>query len=172
MWYSTLSDAGTLEDNPDNWLEYTDDVDKTTVKNLAFDYGKSTIQSSGLTYVLIKMKVPDTLDTVQVVRNRCSTRWNALSTTGELIDNIVGINSNIVTLAFPKSVDDIAIEKVWEDNENELGVRPDNITVNINQNGTQIETQTLNEANNWKYILEDTRLFASFKVCVSICVPF
>ena len=159
VWYSTLSDAGTLEDNPDNWLEYTDDVDKTTVKNLAFDYGKSTIQSSGLTYVLIKMKVPDTLDTVQVVRNRCSTRWNALSTTGELIDNIVGINSNIVTLAFPKSVDDIAIEKVWEDNENELGVRPDNITVNINQNGTQIETQTLNEANNWKYILEDTRLF-------------
>ena len=157
--YSTEENPGTLLENPDIWFDYDEYVDNSTVKALAFDYGESVVRSASMTCVEINMRVPDYTETERVVRNRCYTNWNAVTPNGEIIDNVVGINSNIVNLAFPESVDDIKVQKIWEDNENELGVRPDEITVILNRDGMYIDEVILNEENNWEFIFEDQLLF-------------
>ena len=46
---------------------------------------------------------------------------------------------------------DFEVEKVWDDNENEAGKRPESIVVELKREGRVIRKITLNEENNWKY---------------------
>ena len=48
----------------------------------------------------------------------------------------------------------IDITKSWDDNNNELGLRPDSITVNILANGEIYKTVKLTSENNWKITVE------------------
>ena len=58
---------------------------------------------------------------------------------------------------------DIAVSKVWDDNENILDRRPDSITVKlIGDDGGLVEAE-LNESNGWKYIFEAVRQFSDSK---------
>lgn len=41
--------------------------------------------------------------------------------------------------------------KLWDDNDNEYGIRPDSITVNLYQNGVKIDTATTDSSKDWKY---------------------
>ena len=52
----------------------------------------------------------------------------------------------------------IPFTKVWEDNDNAEGKRPDSITVKLSANNTVYETATVTAANGWKYdfIVKDT----------------
>ena len=43
------------------------------------------------------------------------------------------------------------VEKVWEDNSNESGKRPEKIVVELKREGRVVRKITLNESNNWKY---------------------
>ena len=43
------------------------------------------------------------------------------------------------------------VKKVWNDNNNEKGVRPEELKVEIKYGGQKIDTVTLNEGNNWNY---------------------
>lgn len=45
--------------------------------------------------------------------------------------------------------------KTWVDSEDEDGVRPDSITVNLIQNDTQYATKTVTKNDNWMYTFED-----------------
>ena len=45
---------------------------------------------------------------------------------------------------------DIEVTKVWNDNNNQDGIRPESITVNLLADGVDIATATLSEANGWK----------------------
>lgn len=62
VWYSENEKAGTLtEDN--SWKEYSDYIDKTKVKSLAFQYldaegNPAVLPANSLTYVVINMKAP------------------------------------------------------------------------------------------------------------------
>ena len=53
----------------------------------------------------------------------------------------------------------ITVEKVWTDNDNQDGIRPDNITVHLIKNETVIRTAVLNDANNWTYTFLDLDKF-------------
>ena len=45
----------------------------------------------------------------------------------------------------------INVSKVWEDNENQDGIRPENINVTLFANGEEKETVALSEENEWSY---------------------
>ena len=46
---------------------------------------------------------------------------------------------------------DVTITKVWKDNDNQDGIRPDEIEVTLYANGKEVETVKLNESNEWSY---------------------
>ena len=54
----------------------------------------------------------------------------------------------------PETID-IPVTKVWEDNDNQDGIRPTEISVSLKNGNTTVETVTLNESNNWKYTFTD-----------------
>ena len=159
VWCSNERDPGSLTETPDLWFEYDETLDNSAVKSIAFDFGNSVIPASTATYVVINMKAPEKIDTLQVIRNRCHTNWDAISVTGEVIDNVVGVKSNLDTLALAGAVDDLKVCKIWDDNNNELGLRPESITANLLRNGEPISEVTLNEENNWEYVFEDLPIF-------------
>ena len=49
----------------------------------------------------------------------------------------------------------ITINKVWKDNNNQDGIRPDRIRVALLRNGEEIDRVTLSENNSWKYTFKD-----------------
>ena len=49
----------------------------------------------------------------------------------------------------------ITVEKVWTDNDNQDGVRPENVTVNLIRNQTIIRVTVLNDTNNWTFTFLD-----------------
>ena len=115
-----------------NWKEYTADVDKGTVKSLAFELldaetGKpAVIPANSLLYVLVKMQAPadpyegdDTIDQSKrplskdiktYAYNNCWTQWNPIDETfNTKVDFVTGIHSNIVRVALPYTTEDEAV---------------------------------------------------------------
>src|SRR5699024_2057603 len=50
---------------------------------------------------------------------------------------------------------EVAVEKVWEDANNQDGVRPDSITVNLLADGEVESSEELNENNNWSHVFTE-----------------
>lgn len=42
--------------------------------------------------------------------------------------------------------------KTWDDNDNQDGLRPDSVTINLLANGEKVDSLTITEDDNWKYI--------------------
>lgn len=110
VYYSEDEKAGNL-DSDDSWKEYDDTVDKSKVKSLAFEYlnaegNPAKLPANSLTYVLIKMKSPADENITSLAYNGCRTQWQALDDYGRPVDFITGINSNIVKVSLPNSVED------------------------------------------------------------------
>lgn len=86
-------------------------TDKSKVKALAFEYldtngNPSKLPANSLTYVLIKMKSPTDENITSLAYNGCRTQWQALDDYDRPVDFITGINSNIVKVSLPNSVED------------------------------------------------------------------
>ena len=64
----------------------------------------------------------------------------------DLITNVMTIH-NTRTVA----TTELTVNKVWADENNQDGIRPDSITVSLLANGTEIATALLNEANQWSH---------------------
>ena len=110
VFYSTKVDNGKLGQDS-NWKAYSNSVNKSTVKALAFQYldssGKAAIiPAQSLTYVLVNMKSPSNDKITTLAYHNCKTEWNAIASNGQIIDGIIGINSNIVKVALPNSIKD------------------------------------------------------------------
>ncbi len=143
-YYSENETPGSLKDD-DSWKVYTDSVDKTKVKSLAFEYlddngNPAILPANSLTYVLIKMKSPTDENIKTLAYNGCWTEWNAIDPiTGDKVDFITGINSNIVKVALPNSVEpvdiDFRVDKFWKDNNNEKKLRPDSVNLQVVPDG-------------------------------------
>ncbi|MBQ6288924.1 MAG: Cna B-type domain-containing protein, partial [Clostridia bacterium] len=47
---------------------------------------------------------------------------------------------------------DVTVEKIWDDNDNQSGIRPESVKVQLKANGSNLgEAVELNEENGWKY---------------------
>ena len=60
----------------------------------------------------------------------------------------------------------LTFEKKWEDNDNQDGIRPDSITVNLLADGVVIQTVDVKASNNWKYTFTDLPVNANGKAIV------
>ena len=49
----------------------------------------------------------------------------------------------------------LTVIKVWDDENNQDGVRPVNVTIELFADGVKINETVLNEGNNWKYTFTD-----------------
>ena len=82
VYYSENEKAGTLTEDT-SWKEYSDTVDKTKIKSLAFQYldsegNPAILPANSLTYVEINMKAPADEKITTLAYNGCWTQWNAL----------------------------------------------------------------------------------------------
>lgn len=137
-----------------NWLEYSDSVDKSTVKSLAFEFldaetsEQAILPENNLIYVEIKMKAPVEADGLtadgkaKYAYNNCFTQWNALDNMGQPVDFITGINSNTVKVTVNDKVS-VQINKVWDDENNKYNTRPDTVEFVMKKDGTEVSRQTL-----------------------------
>lgn len=110
VYYSEDVKAGNLADDS-SWKEYSEATVKSKVKSLAFEYldaegNPAKLPANSLTYVLIKMKSPADESITSLAYNGCRTQWNALDDYDMPVDFITGINSNIVKVSLPNSVED------------------------------------------------------------------
>ncbi|HJE18919.1 MAG TPA: Cna B-type domain-containing protein [Aliicoccus persicus] len=65
-------------------------------------------------------------------------------------------NNITVTNSYEPEVVEYGVGKVWDDADNQDGVRPNNVTVNLLKNGSVIlESVVLNEANSWFHVFQD-----------------
>ena len=143
VYYSESKQPGSLDDD-DTWQVYNDSVDKTKIKSLAFEYldennQPAVLSANSLTYVLINMKSPNE-DFKTFAYNGCWTEWNAIDPiTEEPVSVITGINSNIVRVALPSSVEmedmELNLTKTWQDNSNSLNKRPETVKYYLIANG-------------------------------------
>ena len=97
--------------------EFVQGTDKTKVKALAFEYVNEDgtppiIPASHVTYVNIKMKAPADENITTLARNDCRTQWTALDDYYRPVDFITGINSNVVKVALPNSVDEDSVSSI------------------------------------------------------------
>ena len=51
--------------------------------------------------------------------------------------------------------------KTWKDNNNQDGVRPSSITVNLLANGRQVESKTISASDNWQYSFDNLAAYAN-----------
>ena len=165
VYYSNNPQPGNLsEDN--SWQEYNDNVDKTQVKSLAFEYldennQPAILPANSLTYIIIRMKAPSN-HYKTFAYNGCWTEWNAIDpATNEPIDFVTGINSNIVKVGLPSSVEpedmELTLTKKWQDNSNSLSKRPENVTFQIIANNNYSTAQEITfsgTGNTWTKTIE------------------
>ncbi|MBU5595497.1 Cna B-type domain-containing protein [Amphibacillus sp. MSJ-3] len=68
-------------------------------------------------------------------------------------------NSFIITNIYTPEVIQIAGEKIWDDADDQDGIRPDSITVNLLANGQEIDKQVVTADEDWAYAFEDLPKF-------------
>ena len=65
------------------------------------------------------------------------------------------INGYDITNSYTPGYTSLSVSKVWEDDENAAGARPDYVTVRLLANGTEKSTVNLNSGNSWRYTWKD-----------------
>lgn len=154
-YYSENKLAGNLynEDSSLNadWKEYSDSIDKSKVKALAFEYldtdgNKAVLPANSQTYVLVKMKAPPEENRKILAYNGCRTQWQALDDYDRPVDFITGINSNIVKVTLSDYFD-LTVNKIWDDENNKWGLRPDSIDIILKKSGVEIERKQITADN-------------------------
>jgi hypothetical protein len=149
VFWSPNPKAGSLADD-NSWQEYDEaTVDKTKVRSLAFQFldqngEPATMAQQFYSYVLVKMKAPSDENIHVLAYNSSESEWNAIDNlTGQLIHNITGIESNVVTVFLSEKYD-LSVKKIWSDYNNYYQIRPDTITFNLYKDDEIVDTKTLN----------------------------
>ena len=109
LWHYTLDDTLVQE--------YVEGTDRSKVKALAFEYVNADgtaaiIPANNMTHVFINMKSPEDESITTLARNNCRTQWNALDDYDQVVDFVTGINSNVVKVALPNSVDEDSVSSI------------------------------------------------------------
>ena len=152
VFWSENSDAGSLSVD-DSWQLYDEaTVDKTKVRSIAFQYldqngDPAILPQAFYTYVIVDMKAPDGDNILTLAYNNSHSEWNAIDNiTGELIYNITGIDSNIVTVFLTEKFN-LTVKKEWSDYDNFYNIRPDVVIFNLYKDNELTDTKDLNIAN-------------------------
>ena len=64
-------------------------------------------------------------------------------------------NGYVITNTYIPETTSVKVEKIWEDENNQDGIRPNEITVDLLKDGTEYDNIKLNNANSWKHTFEN-----------------
>lgn len=56
----------------------------------------------------------------------------------------------------------VTVQKVWDDNDDAAGLRPESVTVSLYENGVKIDEQTLSDDNDWTYTWDALPLYVDY----------
>ena len=73
----------------------------------------------------------------------------------ELTGNTSDGTFTVITNTHTPETTKVEGTKTWNDSDNQDGIRPDSITVNLFANGVKVKSQEVTVANNWKYTFDD-----------------
>ena len=65
------------------------------------------------------------------------------------------------TITDKKAVTTVSGTKTWNDNNNQDGIRPSSITVNLLANGRQVASKTVSASDNWQYSFDNLAAYAN-----------
>ena len=65
------------------------------------------------------------------------------------------VDGNVITNSYTPKVTNVAGEKVWNDDNNRDGIRPEKITVKLLADGKEVASQEVSAATEWKYNFEN-----------------
>ncbi len=65
------------------------------------------------------------------------------------------------TITDKKAVTTVSGTKTWKDNNNQDGIRPSSITVNLLANGRQVASKTVSASDNWQYSFDNLAAYAN-----------
>lgn len=151
VYYSTSGTPGALGEDA-SWTLYNASVDLSTVRSLAFDYGDQIIQPNSIASVDIIITAPET-DSEFYAYNIFNASWIRVDpATGTQLPGEQEMSSNVTILSLNDPIDDykeITITKIWDDNNNERELRPDQISATLYQNDEVYATYTIKGSDNW-----------------------
>lgn len=164
VYYSTKTglsynglDANSL--NNGDWTT-TEPTDKTKITAVAIDLRTAedgsnyVLPNSTETKVLIHMKAPDVMPKGINAYNRASYQFTQIDSTGNTSSSI-SIGSRD-TVKLYQEVTQKTVTKVWDDDDNNDGKRPDKIDVQLYANGIEYGSPVeVSEATEWKYTWND-----------------
>ena len=73
----------------------------------------------------------------------------------ELTGNTSDGTFTVITNTHTPETTKVEGTKTWNDSDNQDGIRPDSITVNLFANGVKVKSQEVTVANDWKYTFDD-----------------
>ena len=122
VYYSESEQPGSLSEDT-SWKVYSETTNKSKVKSLAFEYldsngNKAILPADSLTYVEVIMQSPaSVVDDKVTTYNGSWVEWNALDSSDNVIPDVVGINSNIVSVSLPLT---LKVKHLIKDTNTEL----------------------------------------------------
>ena len=142
----TLDDVDDADTNP---AEEVKTVELTAAHNWKASVSNLPKYKDGQMYEYFWTEKEDNIPNGYKLTNEVT--YNILSP-GE---GVTGFITRLTNSHKPQKINAI-VKKVWDDNNNQDGKRPTELTVELMRNGTEVaETVTLNEKNNWTDTVEN-----------------
>ena len=97
------------------------------------------------------------------VKSNGSAITYSVAETSDVTGYNASVNGFTITNTHEPAKTDISVEKVWDDNSNQDGIRPTSISVSLLADGTAVsgKTVTLNSTNSWKYTFTDLPVYSN-----------
>ena len=151
-------DLGTLS-------EYAWNEELIEVSNWSADFSGISVALIGeIQYVGVdevkKYKLPDTGLDYEMDNDSCTETYTATYTYQE---ETTVYNASITnTFVVPDIKVEYPVEKVWDDNNNEAGERPDSVDIAVVRNGKVFQTKNVTSAMDWKYTFTELPKYDEF----------
>ncbi len=67
----------------------------------------------------------------------------------------------VITNTHEPELTEVAVNKIWDDADNQDGIRPEAITVNLLANGEQVDSETVTAKDSWEYTFTELPKYAA-----------
>ena len=129
-------------------IKLSDETVNGTYGTVDFKNGAATVTISGTKAGNTVTITGLPADVTYTVTESTKSGWS-LTTSSGTNGKITG--GGTVTASFTNAPDpvSVSVKKIWDDNDNQDGKRPVNLTVDLMNGSTKVDSVTLNEANKW-----------------------
>lgn len=141
-----------------NWTNPLSDV-----KAIAIDFEGYVMPTDSVLYVEVNMIAPSYGNEGDIVKNTSFTSYveydSADTDLNVPLNTVTNLPSNITSLILGDTKIKVNVVKRWDDQNNELNLRPENITVRLLQDNEEIDSLVLSASNNWNASFDEVLMY-------------